>query len=106
MGTLFIVSGIVSLTVMVFFVRGIESSESICIQPSLKSILIFWREEAGIKKVIAVVEFYFLYMIMIGIVFLIIGFDPNNLLEFVVGLVILSAPALLYRVIRYMQEKQ
>ncbi len=105
MGIEFIVSGVLSLILIILWVWNDKSRENINIQPSLKSILLFWKEEAGIKRLIAILELYCLYLIVTGIVFILVGFDPNNIVEFIVSLVFFAMPALVYRAIRYIRGK-
>jgi hypothetical protein len=99
MDTEFIISDVLGLATMISLALAIQSQNRVKdIQPSIKSILMFWKEDAGPKKLIAFFELVCLYLILIGITCTLIGFNSDDfgLLGFVFEIIVFCAPIFLY----------
>ena len=108
MNTIFIVSGILGLVVLTAMTFSILSQHGVDdIQPSIKSIILFWREEIGIKKTIAFFDFFFLYIIAVGIICSFVGIDflDFDIIGFVFGFVVYLAPIFIYSKITGLGKK-
>ena len=109
MNTAFIISGVLGLVVLTSLASSIQSQHDVKdIQPSVKSILFFWKEEVGTKRTIAFFDFFFLYLIVVGAVCSLIDFDffDFDLLGFILGFAVYSFPLFLYFKVAGSHEKQ
>jgi len=99
MNSVFMISGVLGLVVLASLTLSIQSQRGMKdIQPSIKSIILFWKEEEGIKRTIAFFNFFFLHLLIIGAICSLIGFDffDLDLLGFTLGIAVYSVPLFIY----------
>jgi len=95
---LFIIAGLVGLFGMWLSVLTAHSQDALNIQPSLRYLLKFWKEEPEPVKTIAFLEIFSVYLVLVGAVYLWFDFnsDDYGLLGFLFDLFALCVPVILY----------
>jgi hypothetical protein len=104
----FIISGVLGLIIVISFAFVIQHQTGVKnLQPSLKSILLFWKEEDRAKRTNSFIYFYFIYLILVGTVcsLIRIDFDDFDFVGFILGLAIYSAPIFIYGKVAGFQNK-
>jgi hypothetical protein len=98
MKMLFIIAGFIMLFGMWLFVLIARSQDALTLQPSLKTLLTFWKGEPGPVKTIAFFEAFSVYLIIMGAVYLLFDFNPDDygLWGFVFDLLVFCLPVILY----------